>query len=108
MAHIKIPAVEMTRAICRREIDEWANSEDTRNLAFLDVVCQAFQNMVKEYYRTGPTPENRFERLDDIRRAITEIGFKDGGHFFTLAPKVDPEGRKNCDPPLQCKCGFCQ
>src|SRR5262245_61971835 len=108
MANIKIPAVKMTREICRREIDAWANSEDTRNLAFLDAICQAFQNMVKEYYRTGLTPDDRFERLDDIRRALTEIGFKDGENIFTLAPKVDATGRKTCPAPLVCKCGACE
>jgi hypothetical protein len=50
------------------------------------MICQSFQNKMKEYYKAGSTDEDRFQRLCEIRQALTEIGFEDGERIFTIAP----------------------
>src|SRR5215475_8576337 len=75
---------------------DWATSQDTRNFAYLIMICQAFQDKVKEYYKAGGTTEARSQRLDEIRQALIEIGFQDGESIYTIAPSRDVEGVPSC------------
>lgn len=107
MPRINIPTIHVPTDQCRREIDAWANSEETRNLAFFEEIFQAFQYNMREYYNAGATPEDRFQRLGEIRQAITEIGFTDGRRDFTIAPTIDSIGRKTCPEGEKCVGGAC-
>jgi len=128
MPRINIPTIDVPPGESRREINEWAGSEESPDLAYLDALCQAFQYKMKNYYNAGATPEDRFQRLDEIRKALTEICFEDGGHTFTIAPIIDMTGgssggsvdrsgvggganhrhlRKNCPPGEDCVGGAC-
>ena len=88
MARIKIESAAWTHEDLREEIDQWVSSEDERNITFIKSICQAVQAMVVEYYKDGATPENRSQRLEEIRQTLSEIGFEDGGRNFTIVPDV--------------------
>src|SRR5262245_36743775 len=85
MARIIIPTDTIPYDQLKEEIDYWFNSEDRRNLAFLEAICQAFQNRMREYYKAGDTLTDRSQRLEEIRQSLVEIGFTHGEHTFTIA-----------------------
>ena len=67
-------------------VGEWTASENTRNFAYLLMMCQAFQDKVIEYYMAAEA-EDQAGRLIEICQKLTEIKFEDGtGHIFTIAP----------------------
>lgn len=103
MARININSNALTYDQLKEEIDLWANSEETRNLAFINEICQAFQNRAEEYYKAGATIEDRSQRLEEIRQALIEIGFTDGERTFTIA--ADSNICPNGNPP---KGGVCR
>jgi hypothetical protein len=94
MARMNIKTDTMPYDQLKEEISNWFNSEDRRNLAFLKAICQAFQNRMEEYYKAGATLEDRSQRLEEIRRALIEIGFTHGEQTFTIAARGKcPGGR---------------
>jgi hypothetical protein len=118
MARINIPPLHVSRLECRTQIDSWANGEsmenadrdqrERHNTKFLKATFKRFQNEIMEYYRAGDTLEDQFQRLEEIRQALTEIGFTDGEKIYTIAPNIDSELRKTCPQGLRCVCGTCQ
>ena len=124
MARINIPPIHVARFECRNQIDNWAKSEssestegadhdprDRHNEKFLKGIFQAFQKVIMAYYHASSGHEDKFQRLEEIRQALTEIGFTDGNKTYTIAPQIVMTGRthrKTCPKGQTCVCGTCQ
>jgi hypothetical protein len=82
---------------------------------FLNKILKAFQTKMLDYYSAGGNPEDKLQRLEEIRQALTEIGFTDGVDTYTIAPNSALTGptsqrpaRKTCPQGQRCVCGVCQ
>ena len=116
MDRIKIPTIELPTDLLKREIDRWSNHKETGEIDFLKSMCQSFSNVAEEFYNAG-TPKDRLKRLEHIRQALVEIGFKDGERIFTISGCYkEPPGsvddlinhpQKDCISPKVCSGGAC-
>ncbi|MGH9842534.1 MAG: hypothetical protein ACREEM_27650 [Blastocatellia bacterium] len=117
MDRIKIPTIALPSDRLKGEIDRWANSKETGDLAFLKAICRSFSNEAEKFFNAGATPEDRLRRLEYIRQALVEIGFKDGERTFTISGhyRIPPtsvddlldQTRKDCNAPKVCHAGAC-
>src|SRR5262245_51312484 len=98
--------VEAQPAEATRAIGAWTASEETKNFAYLIMMCHALQSKMIEYYNAGYMPadsrDERPQRLVEIREQLKSIVLRDdAGHIFTIAPTRDESGTLRCGGNLK-------
>jgi hypothetical protein len=115
MARAKTFSVVFPAEQLKAQIDEWASSEDARNIAFLRSMCHQFQSKMEAYYKAGAQGNDRLQRLDEICQALIEIAFTDGEKTYTVAAAFNPTPERwedaavgaGCSPGERCNRGAC-
>ena len=89
MAIKKLKSTSVPLKIVKAQLNIWKDPEtEERDLAFLKALCQAYEDRVMEYYKSGATPEDKLARLEDICKVFRGIAFTSGEKTFTIAAGV--------------------
>lgn len=70
------------------------DDQETRNYIYLRGVLDSFQRRAVDYYLQGPTPEERFTRLKEIRELVFN---KDANNLSHVALSVAPRNAAALD-----------
>lgn len=89
MAIKKLEDISIPTNIVKAQLNLWKDGEtEARDIEFLTALCQAYQEQVLEYYKSGATPDERLERVEDICKVFRGIAFTSGNNTFTIAAGV--------------------
>jgi len=89
MAIKKLKGISVPIKTVKAQLNLWKDDEtEARDIAFLTALCQAYQDQVLEYYKSGATPDDRLARVEDICKVFRGIAFTSGANTFTIAAGV--------------------
>ena len=90
MAIKRIKSISIPLPTVKAQLNSWKDEEtEERDIAFLKALCQAYQDQVLAYYKSGATPEARLARIEDICKVFRRTAFTaENKQTFTIAAGV--------------------
>ncbi len=81
--------------------------DEMRNYSFLNVLLDRFRKLAFDYCAEGDTPQARFERVKEIRKALTEEGRLPKALTGDGPPPNKTDQLQGCPSGQHCEGGAC-